>query len=357
MRATIKRRTSTGVAVAALVVGMAGVGCAQEAENADVVTGIPEGYAASPDFLAKTIDDSSSESFRYDMTLHMALQVGRDDLDLDVPFASGIRDGDQSQLHMDLGAMFQEMIDEVGHGQDLPAGFDGDMTMDVLVDAENVYIRAPFFATLADQLPVGLDVPAGAMMDAFADLGDGWGRVDLAALGDAAPDDIESQLSSGQGFDPMALFNLVAGASEVEDLGQDQIDGVPVTGMAATVTMADLMEAQGSDSSVQLGEASGPLGDVVDAMRDADVPIEVWIDGQGLVRRIDFSLADVLTDAMAQLGDVAGGDPPSNLGGLDGFKVGYTLDFSDYGQVPPIDFPAESDTVDLTSTFAEVLGG
>jgi hypothetical protein len=351
--ATGGRLVAVGAA-AALLVG-AGAGCATEYDGgADLVTADPGNFEASPGYVADVVDASSSDSYRY--TMSFSFNMGGQSLDAEL--ATGAVDGERSQVDMDFGALFEEMGS--GFGEDLPPELvEADLTMQQITDTGAIYIRAPFFSAIAEQAEREGEVidmtsePGGELLEVYSQLGDSWGRVDLDALGDVLPSEAQQALGGGQNGDPRVFLDMLRETAAVEELGIDEIDGVEVQGLAADVDLGDLMAASGTDpADLSVDTGSGSID-----MASFSFPLEVWIDRDDRVRRIDFTFG---ADAFADLAEESGedvGDMPSEL---DDFSIGMTMDFSDYGD-DSISIDTPSDAVDITDEFVaaydELYGG
>lgn len=351
MAATGGRLVAVGAA--ALLVG-AGAGCAQEYDGADLETASPIAFEATPSYVGEAVDLSSSDAYRYSMTFSFDLG-GRS---MEAELATGSFDGERSQMDMDLGALLEEM--GAGLGEEMPVELsDTDLTMQQVTDTDAVYIRAPFFSALSELTEGGageLEISPAGVYGVFAELGDDWGRVDLEAFGDALPPEAQQVLSGGQSADPQLFLDLLRETDEVTELGTDEIDGVEVRGLAAEVDFGDLMAAAGTDLD--------DLGEVVDGTGNSELddldaftfPLEVWIDGDDRIRRIDYSVG---ADSFGELAEENGedlGDMPSEL---EDFSVGMTMDFTDYGD-SSIEISPPDDSIDITDDFVaayEDLGG
>jgi hypothetical protein len=340
MVATRGRMATVGAATA-LLVG-AGTGCASEYDGADLETSSPAGFEASPSYIGEVVDFTASDSYRYSMTF--SFDMGGQSVDAEL--ATGAFDGERSQMDMDLGAMLEEM--GAGLGEEMPAELvDADLTMQQITDTDAVYIRAPFFTALTDAMGDASDVsltPSGELFDVYEQLGDGWGRVDLDTFGDVLPAEAQQAMSGGQTTDPRVFLDLLRETADVEELGTDEIDGVEVQGLSAEVDLGDLMAASGTDPDA-LAEAAG--GDELVDLESFTFPLEVWIDGEDRIRRIEFTFgADSFADLAAESGEDLG-DMPSELAG---FSVGMTMDFTDYGD-GSIEVEVPEDAVDITDDF------
>ncbi|HEY8547840.1 MAG TPA: hypothetical protein VIL36_22430 [Acidimicrobiales bacterium] len=337
-KTTMRRLAALGGAALLLV----GTACGDDDDQAgDDVSGVelegPDsgaeagGFEASPGYLTKVVEQSTGESYRYEMTLDMELD-GRA-VDFGGPIATGEFDGTRNHMRMDMGVMFEGIMGSMG-GDDLPPGMSmGDLTIEYVVDTDAMYIRAPFFGAMMGDVPPGAAESlggAGSLLTAFASMGDGWGKVDVAALGDVLPGEAAGALGGGQAYDPQVLLELIRGSEDAEALGTDEIDGVPVNGIAAEVDMAEMLEVQGLSP-----EDLGSAGD----MADVTFPIEVWVGPDDLIRRVNFTFDD---ETMADLG---GGD----TAGLGGMSV--SMDFLDYGGGFDIEVPSGDEVIDITEDF------
>jgi hypothetical protein len=346
MAATGGRLVAVGAA-AALLVG-AGAGCATEYDGgADLVAADPGNFEASPGYVADVVDASGGESYRY--TMSFSFGMGGQSLDAEV--ASGAFDGGERwQMDMDFGALLEEMSS--GFGEDVPAELDDvELGMQQVTDSDAIYLRAPFFSAIAemgtdDGEGVGLSDAGNAVYDIYAQLGDDWGRIDIDGLGDVLPAEAQQTLGgSAQSTDPRVFLDMLRETNQVEELGTDEIDGVEVQGLAAEVDLGDLMAASGTDpDALSTDTDSGSID-----MASFSFPLEVWIDRDDHVRRIDFSFS---AESFADLAEESGEDVEDMPSELEDFSLGMTMDFSDYGDAIEIEVP--SDAVDVTDEFLAV---
>lgn len=352
MAATGRRMATVGAATA-LLVG-AGAGCASESENADLETADTIEFAATPEYVGEVIDASEDTSYRY--TMSMSMQFGGDGFDGEI--ATGAVDGEKMQMRMDMGAMLSQMSGELGEGSDeLPPGMSlDDFVIEQVVDGEAVYMRAPFFGAMADEMEAGGGVSGGLgggeeLLEAFASLGDGWGRIDISEMGDVLPGDLQQSLG-GQSASPDVFLDMLRSTGDVEELGTDEIDGVEVRGLAAEIDFQDMLEAQGMDSSDV--EAS-PDDELTGMMEAFQMPVEVWIDGDDQIRRITFAFGgDSFAEMAEEMADESGEElPPDEVSEMLDFEMGMTMDFTDYGD-DSISIEAPAESTDITDEFLAV---
>jgi len=213
--------------------------------------------------------------------------------------ATGAFAGTRARLEMDIA----DLIAAEAPGQSLPAG--ADEPIEIVVDGATTYLRMPLLASLT-----GVD---------------GWLSMSAADLGQSG-----DPLGLGAGAtNPLQLLEALRGvSSHIETIGESG-DG----------------ETYGYEVTVDLTKAAEQLPE---AMRDAyleqlaslgttELPLEVWVDADGLVRALDVDLADL----------AAGSED------LAGFESGrLEVRFSDYGADVTVEVP---DPADVTP-FREVLG-
>lgn len=178
----------------------------------------------------------------------------------------------RGRMTLDLGAVF-----EGGTGLDeaLPEGAG---TMEMVIDGDVVYVKSPLFSMMGDS-----DKP--------------WVRVDAGELGsgDLGP-------SGPATSDPGALLEFLEGAGPVEEVGTEDVRGVPTTHLAAEIDLADLLAEADADRQAEMEEQLGGLG--ADLESFDSLPVEVWVDEDGYVRRftMTFDFGQAL-EASEDLGD------------------------------------------------------
>jgi hypothetical protein len=305
--------------------------------------------------LAQASERSTGEPHRVEMSMsmHAAGSGPGEQIDAEAVLMTGEQNGDAYEFHMDMGPWMDEMMSSLPPSERPPV--DLDLTMDMAGDAHTLYLRAPMFAEIAAEAPPGTDL--GPVEDLVA-LGDQWGRIDIDALGGLSLSELQGTTGGlGGGSDPRAILDLVAGADDVEDLGADQIDGTPVTGMAARLSLGEMLEAQGVDPEEFSNQFSAGLGvgpgtnvdpdELAQRYLAIEIPFEVWVDDAGYVRRVSYEM-----DLLEMVGP--GLDEGLGAGGPTEFTMGTTMDFSDYGDPSiAIDFP--TDAVDVTEAYRAML--
>lgn len=320
---------------AVLVLGVAACGEGGEDATADVEAGRPAGFKATPEYLAAAIEDLEAVPHRFEMTIQMGVEIDGDFRGPDPSGVTGAFDGERQHVRMDIGGL-------TGWGDD------GGRTEQIVDLAGNaLYVRGTYSAELTEAMSV---LGAGEYLEALGELGDRWGRADLAALADVLPENWRSQLSQIrlQNLDPIAFLDLIAGAESVEELGTAEVQGEPMTGLAATVTAADISEAQGRSTSVTEPNVEAEPGALGDLLASLEYEVEAWIDHDGYVRRLGLDQGDAMEQLMEETdtyeSDTYGSDT------LSAFTFTLTLDLFDYGDESiEVEVPDAADTVDITA--------
>lgn len=161
-------------------------------------------------------------------------------------------------------------------------------------------------------------------------LGNGWYRLDGQSLGGGATGDL---FASGF-IDPAQQFTLLKdAASNVTEVGTEQVNGESTTHYTATIDVAKAAAKEGATSQQ------------VQKLSDAGistVPVDVWVDGQGRIARLSLSYAGASNSA----------------GPLSGATLKATIDYLDYGQPVTIQVPDASQVKDFSqSAVGQLLGG
>jgi LppX_LprAFG lipoprotein len=165
-----------------------------------------------------------------------------------------------------------------------------DATMRVVLRGTTMYMTSNLFA---GRLPNGAS----------------WLSIDLGKEGKALGVDI-SALSSQA---PASALEQLKASGRVTEVGQQTLAGVPTTHYTATID-------------------SGQL-DKLDKELHYDVsyaPVDVWIDGRGLVRRMHFVTVAAAHDAVPET------------------VTDMTLDLSRYGEPVSVAVPGAAETFDTT---------
>lgn len=178
--------------------------------------------------------------------------------------------------------------------------------------------------------PVPIDsIIAGNVLylrsQAFAQLGlsgdKQWVKLDLARLAQQRGLDLSSLTNTSP--TPDSALAYLRGTTKVEDLGSEKVDGVDTTHYRARV---DLERAAARSK----GAERASLRRVIRSTGAKKIPIDLWVDGKGLIRRLRYA-------------QPAGG----------GRAIKITMNLHDYGAPVSIHPPPSDSVVDLQKALGQ----
>ncbi|CAN5603386.1 hypothetical protein BH24ACT13_BH24ACT13_10820 [soil metagenome] len=150
----------------------------------------------------------------------------------------------------------------------------------------------------------------------------GWVRINPQ---EAAGGQLGGGLPGQAGSNPtQALAYLRTVSGDVTEIGREDVRGTATTRYRATADLREAARANGADDA--------QIDQLVQTLGQDTLPIEVWIDEDGRVRRIR---QDVPVPA-----GTAAGDQPST--------TSLTQEFFDFGAQVDVQAPAEGETIDLS---------
>jgi hypothetical protein len=273
--------------------------CADEGDGeTQVMTGeaAVSALQAAPDALA------DADTAQFEMT--MEITVDGDTAEL---VATGAYDtaNEQMSMSMDMGALFDQLA--TATGEELP--FDlGDGLMEVVTDGDTAYLHF-------------------SLIEMFTGSSD-WLSMSAEELGAGA----DSLGLGASASDPTKMLESLRGVSgEPEVVGQEDVRGVDTTHYHATMSLADALEKVPEDQRAEVEAALQGLGED----DDVDIPVDVWIDSDGLPHRMTVELGDALETF------------------APGARATMTMELFDYGD--PVDIQVPSP--DEVTPFSEVMGG
>jgi hypothetical protein len=227
--------------------------------------------------------------------------------------ASGASDtaSGEGEITLDMGSFGKLMGGLAGSmGGNVPAGFDDPekWKMELRLDGDVAYMRMPL---LADKLPGGKE----------------WVRLDLKKAASVQGLDLEQFQGFAQGSDPRQMLDFLrAVSSEVTRMGTEEVRGVETTHYFAVVdlkkALADLARTSGQETLFS------QFGGFADSLQN--LPIDVWVDADNLVRRMNMDLSFAVP-------------------GQGAAKASVAMELFDYGRPVSVDVPPASDTVDVSS--------
>jgi hypothetical protein len=274
--------------------------CANQADETQVLTGAAAVSAlqAAPDAAAE------AGSGRFEMTIAIDAPDGAFEI-----MSSGGYSGDRMTMEMDFGSALAGLV--AGSGESIPPGLDE--AMQIVVDGGTSYVRIPMLQALTGD--------TGWISATPEELSAAGGSLGL----------------SGGTTDPSQLLEILRGvADDVAEAGRDEVRGVPTTRYRATVDLAKAVERAPAAQRDALATAFDELGEV------EAVPVEVWVDADGLARRLVMDFGQLVAQAMGGTGTAT-----------------MTLELFDYGEDVEIQVPPASETTPLSEAFGAFggLGG
>lgn len=192
------------------------------------------------------------------------------------------------------------------------ANLAGGLRMHEVFKSSTIYVGSPLFAG---------KLPGGAH----------WIKVDVARLGQGLGFNLQ-ELAGGQSNPAQFLQYLRASAGKVTLVGTDLVRGVPVKHYTATIDLRRVADAVPQSGRARVRAA---LAKVVAETGLSSVPVGVWVDDHGLVRRITLSLSLPLAGQRLQLS--------------------LALELFDFGPTPRLALPAPADVYDATGTALATL--
>lgn len=190
----------------------------------------------------------------------------------------------------------------------IPVPGAGTMSMDQIMAGTVIYMRGGMFEGL---LPPGI-----------------WARLDLAAAGEELGIDIGALLDQASSMDAQGAANLLRGIQgDVTEVGEETVRGVPTTRYSYTVDLSEASENLPPELAAQVKPMFDQMG--VDTF-----PAEVWLDGDGMLRRMVYTMTIPID-----------GEAPQT--------VETKMEFFDFGSEVNIAEPPASQTVDLAEMMGE----
>jgi hypothetical protein len=183
----------------------------------------------------------------------------------------------------------------------------GTLTMNEIYKSATLYMESSF---LAGKLPNGAR----------------WIKLDLSSVSEAMGLDPSSLTSSGAN-PTQYLSYLEDGAGTATVVGHEAVRGVPTTHYRSELNLLKAAEAQPGANRAQARAAFQKL---VAETGQSSLPVEVWLDAQGRVRRMSLAI------------DVA-------AGGHD-VQTKMQTEYFDFGASASVNAPAEVEVYDATET-------
>ena len=161
------------------------------------------------------------------------------------------------------------------------------------------------------------------------DLDAEWISFDAEELAEQSGVDVDQLSQGGATNNPAEMLAALEGVSEdgIEEVGSEEIRGVETTHYAGEIDMQAAVE----QADVTLDDAT--VQQFEELYGEGGVPFDVWIDGDGLTRRMDLTTP------------------------VEGQDVTVSIEMFDYGEPVDIDVPSGDEAVDFLDLMGELGGG
>jgi hypothetical protein len=216
----------------------------------------------------------------------------------------------QGQLTYDFGDLF------AATGQTLPGA---DEPIEIILDGTVIYMK---WGLLSSVLPDANE----------------WIKVDATDLASQEGIDL-SQLQSFNQGDPSQLLDYLRAVGNVEEVGTEEVRGVETTHYKGVIDLDRAVELAPADAREQVRQSIDQLKEQTGL---TELPVEVWVDADGLPARIQYSFDGSIAAA------ATGAD-------TEGFSTIFTMELYDWGTDVTIEPPPASEVTDI-SELAEQLG-
>jgi hypothetical protein len=206
----------------------------------------------------------------------------------------------RATMSMDLGGFAQAF-------GEAPGGADA-LRLDMVLDGTVAYMRFPL---LTGMLPGSKP----------------WLRLDLVELSKREGFDL-GQIQSFSDSDPRRTLDYLRVVSgEIRTVGQERVRGVATTHYRAAIDLRKYPEVVPDEQRELVRKATEKL---VEQLGVGAVPVDVWVDGDGLVRRVALEF---------DTGSAVGAPLATTM----------TMDLYDYGAPVEVALPAASEVTDLAT--------
>jgi hypothetical protein len=157
-----------------------------------------------------------------------------------------------------------------------------------------------------------------------------WLMLDLEAAGDQMGIDMSQMMQGAQG-NPADQLAYLAGAKDIEKVGDETVRGVETVHYKGVADFEALKEAD--------PEMADSMDKLIELMGTSEVPFEVWLDEDGLPARYSMVM------------DYTGSEMAASAG-----KMTMTFEYFDWGVPVKVESPPRSQVLDMVE-FIKDQGG
>lgn len=237
--------------------------------------------------------EATSEVRTQKFEISMSMDGGPMPVAMDMTGAIDI-ENDLLQIEMDLGASMGDVMDP----DDLE-GFDpGMLDMTMIVADGQLYMRSPMMTMFTGSDAEWISMPA---------------------------DDMEADELGGH-QDPTAFLDFLRSTeAEVTEVGEEDVRGVSTTHYSTVLDVRAILDEADVEDRDGMEEALDSFGGGLN-----ELPMDVWIDGDGMVRRMEMTMDLSEVDDSADLGSMV-----------------MTIELFDFDEPVDIEVPDPSNVVDM----------
>lgn len=216
-----------------------------------------------------------------------------------------------AHMTMDMGDMFSAM-GSLG-GEDMPADAG---VIEMIIDGDTSYMRSSLFEMMpgVDSSKPWFEAPA---------------------------DEVNESGTFSQGSnDPREFLEFLQNnGSEVTEVGTEELRGVETTHLRTVLDPEKMIESADADEKAEMEESLEGLG----ANGITEIPVDVWIDGDGMVRKM------IMTMDMSNMDT---GDDDLGMDTSD-MKMVITMEMFDFGEPVDIEVPDPSQVQKMPAGMLE----
>jgi hypothetical protein len=192
---------------------------------------------------------------------------------------------------------------------------------DLIMDGAVMYMRFP--------RELGAKLPEGKA----------WVKVDLGKVGRELGIDIDELMQLNQG-DPAQVLSYLRGASEgVDEVGEEEVRGVETTHYRARVDLRKSVELSTETlDPVTRAALRESVDRLIEMTGTETIPIDVWIDEEGLARRMAMAFDMRVPEATGKT------------------HMEMSFELFDFGTAVDVEPPPAGDVIDLQQLIATGAG-
>lgn len=315
------------MAAAALMAALAGCGGGEDndSDNDDGAGNTEtQGGGAPRTFdvqAVRALPDQVADAATFSFEMTVVYVLGTDDGDVELTYRGSLDfDAHQAAIDADItdyAAQVLYPMSQIGAENEHAEGAPDEVIVPIVADGGVAYV----------ELGVLDDIAGGSQRPSMPR----WARYEPAELGD----DGSSFAGLVSMADPEIILALLeAAAGEVETVGEEEVRDEPATHLRATIDLAAAREQAPERQWSMIDDIAGQ-GDA----RIDEVPVDVWVDEDGLLRRLTVEIDRDIT---------MGTGPPGTPSDAAGSIRSLSYEAFDYGEPVEVEIPDGDDVLDAS---------